>query len=64
MQAYLMFGDRTYLEMFTELYVATMKHMQVRHYALCWQLHHKCYSRKDTAVLTAGGMAPTSCSCC
>lgn len=28
-QAYLMFGDRTYLDMFTELYVATMRHMQV-----------------------------------
>eukprot|EP00878_Enallax_costatus_P019616 GHUV01020699.1.p1 GENE.GHUV01020699.1~~GHUV01020699.1.p1 ORF type:complete len:1177 (+),score=371.08 GHUV01020699.1:336-3866(+) len=29
LKAYLMFGDRIYLEMFTELYVATMKHMQV-----------------------------------
>lgn len=30
MQAYLMFGDRAYLDMFIELYAATMKHMQVR----------------------------------
>jgi hypothetical protein len=29
-QAYLMFGDEEYLSMFTELYVATMRHMQVR----------------------------------
>jgi hypothetical protein len=25
-----MFGDEEYLSMFTELYVATMRHMQVR----------------------------------
>jgi hypothetical protein len=29
-QAYLMFGEEEYLSMFTELYVATMMHMQVR----------------------------------
>jgi hypothetical protein len=31
LQAYLMFGDERYLSMFTELYVATMRHMQVNH---------------------------------
>jgi len=30
LQAYLMFGDRQYLDMFIELYVATMRHMKVR----------------------------------
>jgi hypothetical protein len=29
MQAYLMFGDRQYLDMFIELYAATMRHMKV-----------------------------------
>ncbi|KAF6252883.1 glycoside hydrolase [Scenedesmus sp. NREL 46B-D3] len=29
LKAYLMFGDEAYLSMFTELYVATMRHMQV-----------------------------------
>lgn len=29
-QAYLMFGDRRYLDMFMELYAATMRHMKVR----------------------------------
>jgi hypothetical protein len=29
LQAYLMFGDRQYLDMFIELYAATMKHMKV-----------------------------------
>jgi hypothetical protein len=28
-QAYLMFGDRQYLDMFIELYAATMRHMKV-----------------------------------
>lgn len=34
----MMFGDRVYLDMFTELYVATMKHMQVGEVTLVNQL--------------------------
>ena len=35
-----MFGERRYLDMFVELYVSTMRHMQVRRWA-----------QQDTAVL-------------